>query len=136
MNDLGPTLAMLHVILAFHQLTLFKPFKTSVRSCRFQFSRSTTQRSPSRLNQTPVKFDDNRWPHKYVPNYEFLLSGHVKRLSQQKVRTHVTLDVAKKESETKMKVSFISTSNKFIRLKLSKPVLICLQIKTANLALK
>ena len=34
-QDMGPTSDRLHVILAFHQLTLFKPFKTSDRSCRF-----------------------------------------------------------------------------------------------------
>ena len=32
---MGPTSDRLHVILPFHQLTLFKPFKTLDRSCRF-----------------------------------------------------------------------------------------------------
>ena len=34
-QDIGPTSDRLHVILALHQLTLFKSFKTSDRSCRF-----------------------------------------------------------------------------------------------------
>ena len=34
-QDMCPTSDRLHVILVFHQLTLFKPFKTSDRSCRF-----------------------------------------------------------------------------------------------------
>ena len=59
-------------------------FLKSLFGCYFQGQQHKEIRK-QRLNTTLVKFDDNRWPQKSVPIYEFHLTGHVKRLFQQKV---------------------------------------------------